>query len=72
MMYVMRVKPWKSSNWQAPAPEHRLTTAQLMDRKVAENYNGDEESGNKQAEDPGHMHAENVEENPAGAGPSAA
>lgn len=74
MMYVMRVKPWKSSNWEVPAPEHRLTTAQLMDRQVAEDYNRDEEtlSSNKQAEAPGHMHAENLEENPGGAGPSTA
>ncbi|KAJ5122836.1 Major facilitator superfamily domain general substrate transporter [Penicillium atrosanguineum] len=74
MMYVMRVKPWKSSNWEAPAPEHRLTTAQLMDREVAEGVNRDEETsvGNKQSEGPGHMHAETLEENPAAAAPSAA
>lgn len=70
MMYVMRVKPWKSSKWTPPAPEHRLTTAQLMDRRVAENYDHEEETATSktQTETPGHLHAEN----PAGAGPSTA
>ncbi|KAJ5232595.1 hypothetical protein N7468_005551 [Penicillium chermesinum] len=68
MMYVMRVKPWKSANWKPPAPEHRLSTSQLRDRQVAEKYNRDEEStaGRKQAEEPVQEHAENA----TGEGPS--
>ncbi|KAJ5097584.1 Major facilitator superfamily domain general substrate transporter, partial [Penicillium angulare] len=70
MMYVMRVPPWKSSNWTPPAPEHQLTTSQLMDRNVAENYDREEEpeSSQKQADMPAHVHAEDS----TTAGPSAA
>jgi len=66
MMYVMRVKPWKSSKWEPPAPEYQLTTAQLMDRNVAEGYEKEEEtaSGKKNvdadADAPAHMHEEAV------------
>lgn len=72
MMYVMRVKPWESSKWEPPAPEHQLTTAQLMDRNVAEGYEREEESASakKQAEDPAHMHEEVV--GGSSAGPSRA
>ncbi|KAJ6006582.1 hypothetical protein N7451_004526 [Penicillium sp. IBT 35674x] len=70
MMYVMRVPPWKSSKWTPPAPEHQITTNQLMDRRVAEQYDLEEdaEANKKQAETPGHLHAED----PSGAGPGAA
>lgn len=69
MMYVMRVKPWKSSAWKPPAPEHRLSTSQLMDRQVAEKYNREERSTAevKQTEEPAGEHAEDLSE----AGPSA-
>lgn len=62
MMYVMRVKPWESSKWEPPAPEHQLTTAQLMDRGVAEGFDRDEgvAANNKQAEEPVHMHEEDA------------
>ncbi|KAJ5707162.1 Major facilitator superfamily domain general substrate transporter [Penicillium malachiteum] len=68
MMYVMRVPPWKSSQWTPPAPEHQLTTSQLMDRRVAEQYDQEEEdnAAKKQGETPGHVHAEE----PSLAGPS--
>ncbi|KAJ6015088.1 Major facilitator superfamily domain general substrate transporter [Penicillium herquei] len=68
MMYVMRVPPWKSSQWTPPAPEHQLTTSQLMDRRVAEQYDQEEEenASKKQGETPGHAHAED----PSLAGPS--
>ncbi|KAJ5730121.1 Major facilitator superfamily domain general substrate transporter, partial [Penicillium malachiteum] len=68
MMYVMRVPPWKSSQWTPPAPEHQLTTSQLMDRRVAEQYGQEEEenANKKQGETPGHVHAED----PSLAGPS--
>lgn len=70
MMYVMRVKPWKSSKWTPPAPELQVTTAQLMDRRVAEDYDREEEAAvsKEQAETPAHIHAENRAE----AGPSTA
>lgn len=70
MMYVMRVPPWKSSKWTPPAPEHQITTNQLMDRRVAEQYDLEEdaEANKKQAETPGHLHAED----PSGAGPGVA
>lgn len=71
MMYVMRVPPWKSSKWQPPSPEDRLTTDQLMDRKVAKKYDNEEEaaSSNKKVAEgaPGHSHAENAND---AAGPS--
>ncbi|KUM58538.1 hypothetical protein ACN42_g8612 [Penicillium freii] len=74
MMYVMRVPPWKSSKWEPPEPENRLTTDQLMDRKVAKKYTKEEEGaeGRKQTEGvPGHSHAETAEgANDAGTGPS--
>lgn len=44
MMYVMRVKPWESRKWTPPAPEHQVTTAQLSDERVAEDYGGEEET----------------------------
>ncbi|KAJ5528011.1 hypothetical protein N7513_012170 [Penicillium frequentans] len=75
MMYVMRVPPWKSSKWTPPAPEHQITTNQLMDRRVAEQYDLEEdaEANKKQAETPGHLHAEDPSGAGAGvAGPSAA
>jgi SP family sugar:H+ symporter-like MFS transporter len=70
MMYVMRVKPWESAKWETPAPEEQLTTAQLMDRRVAEGYDREEEAAasKKAAETPGHLHAEVTAE----AGPSQA
>lgn len=71
MMYVMRVPPWKSSKWIPPEPENRLTTDQLMDRKVAKKYTKEEEGAEsrKQREGvPGHSHAETA--NDAGTGPS--
>jgi SP family sugar:H+ symporter-like MFS transporter len=71
MMYVMRVKPWESSKWEAPAPEHQLTTAQLMDRGLAEGLGREEEEGgNNKAEEPVHMHEEDAAAGPAVAGPS--
>ncbi|CAI7599155.1 unnamed protein product [Penicillium pancosmium] len=62
MMYVMHVKPWESSKWEPPAPEHQLTTAQLMDRGVAEGFDREEgvAANNKQAEEPVHMHEEDA------------
>jgi SP family sugar:H+ symporter-like MFS transporter len=75
MMYVMRVPPWKSSKWTPPAPEYQITTNQLMDRRVAEQYGLEEdaEANKKQAETPGHLHAENpAGADPGGAGPSVA
>jgi SP family sugar:H+ symporter-like MFS transporter len=71
MMYVMRVPPWKSSKWQPPAPEHQLTTDQLMDRKMAKKYNKEEMGASKKVEEgaPGHSHAENTNDG-AGTGPS--
>ncbi|CAI7647530.1 unnamed protein product [Penicillium manginii] len=71
MMYVMRVKPWESSKWEAPAPEHQLTTAQLMDRGLAEGLGREEEEGgNNKAEEPVHMHEEDAAAGHAVAGPS--
>ncbi|KAJ5818267.1 hypothetical protein N7474_003858 [Penicillium riverlandense] len=71
MMYVMHVPPWKSSNWTPPAPEERLTTDQLMDRRVAKQYDKDEtEAAAKKSTEGGapvHDHAENP-----GTGPSTA
>lgn len=69
MMYVMRVPPWKSSKWQPPAPQERLTTDQLMDRKVAKKYDKEEDTSNKKVAEgaPGHTHAEDAGE---AAGPS--
>lgn len=75
MMYVMRVPPWKSSKWTPPAPEYQITTNQLMDRQVAEQYDLEEdaEANKKQAETPGHLHAEDPAGVDAGVeGPSAA
>jgi SP family sugar:H+ symporter-like MFS transporter len=60
MMYVMRVPPWKSSKWEPPAPEERLTTDQLMDRKVAKKVNNEEEPSKKTEGVPGHAHAEDA------------
>lgn len=62
MMYVMRVPPWKSSKWQPPAPEDRLTTDQLVDRNVAKKYSQEEAGLNKKVAEggPGHSHAENA------------
>ncbi|KAJ5156538.1 hypothetical protein N7492_009341 [Penicillium capsulatum] len=67
MMYVMRVPPWKSSKWTAPAPEEQLTTSQLMDRRVAEEYEEEEESSSnkKQPEGPAHSHAEQPSTGPS-------
>jgi SP family sugar:H+ symporter-like MFS transporter len=69
MMYVMRVPPWKSSKWQPPSPQDRLTTDQLMDRKVAKKFDKEEDTSNKKVSEgaPGHSHAEDATD---AAGPS--
>lgn len=69
MMYVMHVPPWKSSNWTPPAPEERLTTDQLMDRRVAKGYDKEETdaAAKKSMEGGGpiHDHAEAPEAGPS-------
>lgn len=37
MMYVMHVKPWKSSSWVPPPPEERITTANTLDQRMPQN-----------------------------------
>ncbi|OQE68396.1 hypothetical protein PENNAL_c0154G00570, partial [Penicillium nalgiovense] len=57
-----------------PEPENRLTTDQLMDRKVAKKYTKEEQSAEstKHTEGvPGHSHAETADSGEdAGTGPS--
>jgi SP family sugar:H+ symporter-like MFS transporter len=69
MMYVMHVPPWKSSSWTPPAPEERLTTDQLMDRRVANQYDKEEtEAAAKKSTEGGapvHDHAEDPEAGPS-------
>lgn len=65
MMYVMRVRPWKSSQWVPPPPEQRITTAHVLDRRMAENFEeGNEEEADKRK--PEHV------DNNTDAGPSTA
>lgn len=61
MMYVLRVKPWESSKWTPPAPEHEVTSAPLSDQRVVENHEGEEETAvnPKEAGMPDHLHVEN-------------
>ena len=33
MMYIMRVRPWRSSRWVPPPPEERVTTGDALDRR---------------------------------------
>lgn len=68
MMYVMRVPPWKSSKWVPPPPEQRITTGHVLDRRMAENYSGDEEDASKRKPEEGIRH-QHIDDSTA-AGPS--
>ncbi|KAJ5899831.1 General substrate transporter [Penicillium taxi] len=67
MMYVIHVPPWKSSEWTPPEPQHQLTTSQLMDRRLVEGHDKqDEELASKKQD---LSHNEGNVENVAGVGP---
>ncbi|GFF95311.1 LOW QUALITY PROTEIN: sugar transporter [Aspergillus lentulus] len=69
MMYVMRVPAWNRSKWVPPPPEHRITTAQALDRRTAVGIDRAESSDKQDADSDGghHQHIDD-----SGAGPSSA
>ncbi|EAW19401.1 sugar porter family MFS transporter [Aspergillus fischeri NRRL 181] len=69
MMYVMHVPAWKSSKWVPPPPEHRITTAQALDRRTAVGIDRAESSG-KQDADSDWAHHQHIDD--GGIGPSSA